>query len=58
MQLETRQFHLVLFQTASGGGDPQIAWTTNGRWQAVSSQSTKLTAPDGPQKFAWLGNRR
>jgi hypothetical protein len=26
----------------------------NGRWQAVSSQSTKLTAPEEPRKFARL----
>ena len=26
----------------------------NGRWQAVSSQSTKLAAPDGPKLFARL----
>ena len=26
----------------------------NGRWQAVSSQSTKLSAPDGPKVFAKL----
>ena len=26
----------------------------NGRWQAVSSQSTKLTAPEGPKLFAKL----
>jgi Domain of unknown function (DUF4440) len=26
----------------------------NGRWQAVSSQSTKLTAPEGPKLFARL----
>jgi hypothetical protein len=24
----------------------------NGRWQAVSSQSTKLATPDGPKQFA------
>jgi ketosteroid isomerase-like protein len=30
----------------------------NGRWQAVSSQSTKLTAPEGPKVFAKLQGTR
>jgi ketosteroid isomerase-like protein len=30
----------------------------DGRWQAVSSQSTKLTAPEGPQRFAGLRDIR
>ena len=30
----------------------------NGRWQAVSSQSTKLTAPEGPKLFARVHDTR
>ena len=30
----------------------------NGRWQAVSSQSTKLTAPEGPKLFAKVAAAR
>ena len=30
----------------------------NGRWQAVSSQSTKLTAPEGPKLFAKAADAR
>jgi hypothetical protein len=30
----------------------------NGRWQAVSSQSTKLTAPEGPKLFARAAHTR
>ena len=30
----------------------------NGRWQAVSSQSTKLTAPQGPKLFARVHDSR
>lgn len=30
----------------------------NGQWQAVSSQSTKLTAPEGPKLFAKLHETR